>query len=189
MISVSSEVTASTMRRAAGGTRSTKKVTPAFSPRASALAAPKKLDPTIRPRATSSDHSTGKLNSERNVTEPITTARSAINRTAAIASVASSRKRSGARVAPAWETAVTCGSGTRALDRLDEVLRFGPLLDEVLGLHGDALAEGILVDVVDRDAALLQHFLRLALDRHPVRAGIGRRLLCGVEERIAQLGV
>src|SRR3982074_3720230 len=65
------------IRRALDGTRSTKNATPAFSPRASALAAPKKLEPTISPRATSSDHSTGALNSERSSTEPMTTRRSA----------------------------------------------------------------------------------------------------------------
>ncbi len=52
---------------------STKNATPRFSLRASALAAPKKLDPTIRPRATSSAHSTGALNRKRSSTEPQTT--------------------------------------------------------------------------------------------------------------------
>src|SRR3954469_24031783 len=95
MMTVSNADTASIRRRDRAGTRSTKNVTPTFSPRASALAAPKKLEPTIRPRATSSDHSTGALNSERNVTEPITTARSAASNTAATASVTVRKKRRG----------------------------------------------------------------------------------------------
>ena len=52
-----------------------------------ALAAPKKLDPTMRPRATSSAHSTGALNHERSSTETTTTTRSAASRSAATASV------------------------------------------------------------------------------------------------------
>ena len=52
---------------------SMKKATPRFSARASALAAPKKLEPTIRPRATSSAHSTGALNRKRSSTETQTT--------------------------------------------------------------------------------------------------------------------
>ncbi len=67
-----------------------KKTTPGFSARATALAAPKKLEPTMRPRATSSAHSTGASNHERSRTEPITTARSAASISAAIASVRTS---------------------------------------------------------------------------------------------------
>ena len=52
-----------------------------------ALAAPKKLDPTMRPRATSSAHSTGALNHDRSSTEATTTMRSAASRSAATASV------------------------------------------------------------------------------------------------------
>src|SRR5213079_403657 len=112
------------MRRASGGTRSTKNATPTFSPRATALAAPKKLEPTIRPRATSSDHSTGALNSERNVTVTMTTARSA-----ATVSVMPSRKRTGAD-APVFAGAlVTEVSGLGRLDLLDERLRLRALLD------------------------------------------------------------
>ena len=61
------------MRRGRAGSMSTKNATPRFSPRASALAAPKKLEPTIRPRATSSAHSTGALNRKRSSTETQTT--------------------------------------------------------------------------------------------------------------------
>ncbi len=50
---------ASTRRRACGPSFCTKKATPAFSLRASALAAPKKAIATISPRATSSAHSIG----------------------------------------------------------------------------------------------------------------------------------
>ena len=45
---------------------------PVVAPRAMALAAPKKLDPTMRPRATSSAHSTGALSHERRRTETTT---------------------------------------------------------------------------------------------------------------------
>ena len=69
---------------------SMKKATPRFSARASALAAPKKLDPTIRPRATSSAHSTGALNRKRSNTETQTTRRSATSRIAATASLTAS---------------------------------------------------------------------------------------------------
>ena len=64
---------ASTTRRAPPGSMSMKNATPRFSLRASALAAPKKLEPTIRPRATSSAHSTGALNRKRSSTETQTT--------------------------------------------------------------------------------------------------------------------
>src|SRR6478672_10682553 len=152
MIRISSATTASRMRRVRGGTRSTKNATPTFSPRATALAAPKKLEPTIRPRATSSDHSTGALNSERSVTVTMTTARSAASSTAATVSVMPSRKRTGAD-APVFAGAlVTEVSGLGRLDLLDEGLGFGPLLDEVLRLHGDTLAEILLVALVDGDA-------------------------------------
>ena len=80
----------STTRRAPDGSMSMKKATPRFSARASALAAPKKLDPTIRPRATSSAHSTGALNRKRSNTETQTTRRSATSRIAATASLKAS---------------------------------------------------------------------------------------------------
>src|SRR5690242_7147121 len=122
-------------RRAPAGTRSTKNATPAFSPRASALAAPKKLDQTIRPRATSSDHSTGALNSERKLTETITTRRSAISRTAATASVRCNIRRTGER-APSLTMPVTPAvSGAGRFDLLHHRFRLRALLDEVLGLH------------------------------------------------------
>src|ERR1043165_4938281 len=189
MIRISSATTASTMRRVPAGTRSTKKATPAFSPRATALAAPKKLDPTIRPRATSADHSTGALNSERSVTVTMTTARSAASSTAATASVMPSRTRTGTQAPAVAGALVTVVSGLGRLDLLDEGLRLRPLLDEVLRLHGDALAERVLVAVVDRDALLLQHLLRLAFHRHAVRARVGRGLLRRIDESLAHLGV
>ena len=80
----------STTRRGPDGSMSMKKATPRFSARASALAAPKKLDPTIRPRATSSAHSTGALNRKRSNTETQTTRRSAASRIAATASLKAS---------------------------------------------------------------------------------------------------
>src|SRR3954465_10837853 len=149
MIRISSATTASTTRRAWPGMRSTKKATPTFSPRATALAAPKKLEPTIRPRATSSDHSTGALKTERSVTDTMTTNRAAASSTAATVSVMPSRKRTGADAPAVADALVTGGSGLGRLDLLDERLRLRPLLDEVLGLHGDAFAEGVLVDLVD----------------------------------------
>src|SRR5436190_3276906 len=177
------------MRRASGGTRSTKNATPTFSPRATALAAPKKLEPTIRPRATSSDHSTGALNSERNVTVTMTTARSAASSTAATVSVMPSRKRTGAD-APVFAGAlVTEVSGLGRLDLLDERLRLRALLDEVVSLYRHALAERVLVDLVDGDAFLLKNLLRFALHRHAVRAGVGSGLLRRVDEGVAQLAI
>src|SRR5204862_4045425 len=156
MIRMSSAATASIMRRASGGTRSTKNATPTSSPRATELAAPKKLEPTIRPRATSTDHSTGALNSERSVTVTMTTARSAASSTAETVSVMPSRKRTGAD-APVFAGAlVTEVSGLGRLDLLDERLRLRPLLDEVLSLYRHALAERVLVDLVDGDAFLLK---------------------------------
>ena len=79
------------MRRGPGFSMSMKNATPRFSERASALAAPKKLDPTISPRATSSAHSTGALNRKRSSTEVTTTSRSAASRTAAVTSLTASR--------------------------------------------------------------------------------------------------
>src|SRR5436305_7202000 len=189
MIRISSATTVSTMRRARGGTRSTKNATPAFSLRATALAAPKKLEPTIRPRATSSDHSTGALNSERSVTDTMTTARSAASSTAATVSVMLSRRRTGAD-APVFAGALVTGvSDLGRLDLLDEGLGLRPLLDEVLRLHRNALAEGLFVDVVDGDPFLLKDLLRLALHRHAVRAGIGGGLLRRVDESIADFPI
>src|SRR5712671_5304456 len=189
MMRMSSDDTASTMRRACDGTRSTKNATPAFSPRASALAAPKKLEPTIRPRATSSAHSTGALNVERSTTDPTTTARSAASSTAATASVTPSSARTGERAPPVAVVPVTACSDAGRFDLVDDRLRLRPQLAEVLGLHRDALAEGFLVAFVDRHALLLQQFEGFLLDRHSVRAGVGGGFLRGVDERVAQLAV
>src|SRR5580704_12094630 len=98
-----------------------KKATPGLSPRASALAAPKKLDPTISPRATSSDHSTGALNRNRSSTDTQTTSRSAASRMAATASlIASSAVMIQWRVRGAPDvTSILClGGADRVHDRL-----------------------------------------------------------------------
>lgn len=64
-------------------------------------AAPKKLDPTIRPQATSSAHSTGALNRKRSSTDVQTTRRSAASSTAAITSLREEQRRSDPAAA-AW---------------------------------------------------------------------------------------
>ena len=61
-MNTSSAATAPKTRRVVGGMRSAKKAMPTFSLCASAAAAPKKLMATISPRATSSAHSSGALN-------------------------------------------------------------------------------------------------------------------------------
>src|SRR5882757_7059538 len=99
---------------------STKNATPRFSARASALAAPKKLDPTIRPRATSSAHSTGALNRKRNNTDAQTTARSAASRIAATASL-TERSEAVIRRPPLDAGAATDISCTSGLRRADQV--------------------------------------------------------------------
>src|SRR5256885_12214089 len=174
MIRMSGAATASMMRRACGGTRSTKNATPAFSPRASALAAPKKLEPTIRPRATSSAHSTGALKVERSTTEPMTTARSAASNTAATASVMLSSARTGARTPAVCGAAVMRRSDAGRFDLVDHRLGFRALLDEILGLHLNALAERALVAFGHRHALFLQDLESFLFDRHAVPAGIGR---------------
>src|SRR5262249_35271604 len=109
--------------------------------------------------------------------------------TAATVSVMPSRKRTGAD-APVFAGALVTGdSGLGRLDLLDERFRLGPLLDEILGLHRDSLAEGLLVALVDRDALFLEHLLGLALDRHAVRARIRSGLLRRIDEGVAHLGV
>src|SRR5712671_4274285 len=154
MTVTSSAPMASTTRRTCTGSMSMKNATPRFSLRASALAAPKKLDPTIRPRATSSAHSTGALNRKRNNTEPQTTSRSAANRIAAVASLTRSSD-SMIRWPPLCEGAAPDMVSTSSLGRADHVhhrLRLGASLDEIVGLRSDALAEGFLVAFHDRDA-------------------------------------
>src|SRR5579862_1565069 len=185
MMAISNAEMASTMRRTCGGTRSMTNTMPTFSPRASALAAPKKLDPTISPRAISSDHSTGALNRERSVTEPMTTAR-----TAATASVKPSSRRSGGRrLASGADVAVTTGGflGGGRLDLVYDRLGVRVLLDEALGLRRDALLERGLVALADRDAFGLEQFERLLLDSQTVTAGIGGGLLRGGKETVARL--
>src|SRR5580704_18260562 len=179
------------MRRGPAGSRSMKKETPGFSRRAMALAAPKKLEPTMRPRATSSAHSTGALNHERSRTETMTTTRSAASRRAAVASVNLSNAgiidilSSRAGSPPRAMTKLGFG----AVDDVDDRLGLCPRLHEILGLRQHALAEGFLVAFEDGDALVGQHLQRLLLDREAMRAGVDRRLLRGVDEAVAQLGV
>src|SRR6185312_13903286 len=150
---------------------STKNRTPTFSPRASALAAPKKAEPTIRPRATSSDHSTGALKQKRSSTDAQTTTRSAARRMAAIASL----RRSSSVMLP-WRppergTAAVNAisdlviSSLRRADDVDDRLGLRPRLDEVLVLRRDALLEGFAVAFGHRHALLGQSRQRLLLDR------------------------
>src|SRR3979409_938451 len=131
----------STTRRIAAGSLSTKNATPRFSLRASALAAPKKLDPTIRPRAQSSAHSTGALNKKRSSTETQTTSRSATSRTAAVTSLTASSVAVIRRPALAGEAAATAmaTSGLRRADRVHHRLRLGAGLDEIVGLRKHTL--------------------------------------------------
>src|SRR5271163_3611436 len=159
MMTIRKEETASMMRRAFNGTRSTKNATPTFSPRSNALAAPKNAEPTIRPRAISSDHSTGALKIERRMTEPMTTARSAASNTAAIASVKPSSRRRGERTPSSGRNAARVtlvGSDRGRLNLIDDRLGLGMLLDEILRLHRDALAECGLVDVAHGHALFLE---------------------------------
>src|SRR5215470_18199565 len=113
---------------------SAKNDTPRFSLRASALAAPKNADPTISPRATSSDHSTGALNRKRASTEPHTTTRSARRRTAAIASlsVSSDAIVQWRPMGAATPDIMRCLSGLRRADHVDHGFRLGTRLDEIV---------------------------------------------------------
>src|SRR5260221_7881894 len=170
---------------------STKNATPRFSARASALAAPKKLDPTIRPRATSSAHSTGALNRKRSSTETQTTTRSATSRIAATASLVR-RSEAVIRRPPLDAGAATDIVVTSSLRRADHVhhgLRLGARLDEILALGGDALAERLLVAFDDGDALIGEVLERFLLHLETVRAGIGGGLPGRVEETFAQLGI
>src|SRR6202043_3466378 len=189
MTVTSSAPTASTTRRPPAGSRSMKNATPRFSDRASALAAPKKLDPTIRPRATSSAHSTGALNRKRSNTEPQTTGRSAASRSAAVASLNISSD-SMIRWPPLCEGAAPDMVVTSGLGRADHVhhrLRLGASLDEIVGLRSDALAEGFLVAFHDRNTLVRQVLERLLLHFQTVDTGIGWRPLCGAGGTLPQL--
>src|ERR1700730_1870495 len=133
-----------------------KKATPGLSPRASALAAPKKLEPTISPRATSSDHSTGALSRNRSDTDTQTTSRSAASRTAATASLIASNatmiqwRPAGVGTAPEVTSILRLGRADRVHDRLG----LGMRLDEIVGLRRNALAERFAVDLDHGDALL-----------------------------------
>src|SRR5580704_14087005 len=155
MTVTSSAPMASTTPRAPAGSLSMKNATPRFSLRASALAAPKKLDPTMRPRATSSDHSTGALNRKRSSTEPQTTRRSAASRIAAMASLnASSRPVIPWRPAGGGAAPDMISSSLRRADHVHYRFRLGVSLDEIVGLGKHALAEGLLVAFDDGHALL-----------------------------------
>src|SRR5258708_14382042 len=183
--------TASTTRRIEAGSMSTKNATPRFSARASALAAPKKLDPTIRPRATSSAHSTGALNRKRSSTETQTTPRSETSRIAATASLV--RRSEGVIRGPPLDgggaSDIVVTSSLRRADHVHHGLRLGARLDEILALGGDALAERLLVAFDDGDALVGEVLERFLLHLETVRPGIGRGLPGGVEETFAQLWI
>src|SRR6202049_977706 len=182
---------ASTTRRTPGGNLSMKNATPRFSARASALAAPKKLDPTMRPRATSSAHSTGALNRKRSSTEPQTTSRSAASRIAAVASLTKSREAM-IRWPPLCEGAAPDMVCTSSLGRADHVhhrLRLGASLDEIVGLREHPLAERFLVAFHHRHALLHDRCERFLLDREAMGTRIRSGLVCGIEESLAQFRV
>src|SRR5208282_271596 len=192
MISTRSAMTASSRRRGAGGMRWTMKATPTFSPRASALAAPKKLDATIRPRAMSSDHSTGALSVERSSTETMTTARSAARNKAAAPSVTRSSKPMKKRSAPLASDAppdIVGASDVGRSDHVDDRLGVRMGLHELIGLRQDALAEGFLVAWADAHALLLENLERFLFHRQALRAGIHGGIVRGIEKAVPQLRV
>src|SRR6267154_2640890 len=182
---------ASTTRRTPAGSMSMKNATPRFSLRASALAAPKKLDPTMRPRATSSAHSTGALNRKRSNTEPQTTRRSAARRIAAVASLMASSGMM-IRWPPLCEGAAPDMAVPSSLGRADRVhhgFGFGAGLYEIVGLRKHALAECFLVALDNRDAFVHEILDRFLLHFKTVRTGIGRRLFGRVEKSFTQLRI
>src|SRR5215468_5678394 len=187
MTVTSSAPTESTTRRRPDGNISMKKATPRFSPRASALAAPKKLDPTIRPRATSSAHSTGALNRKRASTEPQTTTRSAASMIAAAASlmetsVAVTRLLRSAGTA----TDMALTSSLRLADLVHYRFCLGARLEEVVGLRQHALAERFLVAFDDGDALFGEQLQRFDFHGKAVRTAVDGRLLRRVEKALAQ---
>src|ERR1700737_3818752 len=168
-----------------------KNATPRFSLRASAPAAPKKLDPTMRPRATSSAHSTGALNRKRSNTEPQTTRRSAARRIAAVASLKTSSEAM-IRWPPLREGAATdmvCSSSLCRADHVHHGFRFGASLYEIVGLRQHALAECFLVAFDDGNSLFDNKRGCLLLDGDAVGGGICARILGGIEESLAQLRV
>ena len=164
---------------------SMKKATPRFSLRASALAAPKKLDPTIRPRATSSAHSTGALNRKRSSTEPQTTSEVGCeqNRRHRVAereqrgddpvAAASHERRGACHCASDLPTSDLAISGLRRADHVHHGLGFGARLDEIIGLRQHALAERFVVAFDHRDALVLDQ--RRAPPSRPRAHGCGCR--------------
>src|ERR1700730_6967137 len=161
-----------------------KNATPRFSLRASALAAPKKLDPTMRPRATSSAHSTGALNRKRSSTEPQTTSRSAARRIAAVASLMAS-SATVIRWPPLGEGAapdMVLSSGLRRADHVHHGIRFGARLDEIVGRGQHAIEAGFLGAVDNLYALVGQVPERLFLHLKTMGAGIGCRLFGWLEK-------
>src|SRR6202158_841687 len=181
----------STTRRTPSGSMSMKNATPRFSLRASALAAPKKLDPTIRPRATSSAHSTGALNRKRSNTEPQTTRRSAASRIAAVASLSASSQAMirwrPLRTGAAPDIALTSSLG--GADHVHDRLRLRASLDEIVGLRKHALAKGFFVAFDDRDALIRKILERLFFHLEAVSASIGWCLFCCVEKSLTQVWI
>src|SRR6478736_5441309 len=190
MIVTSSAPMASITRRACAGSLSIKNATPRFSLRASALAAPKKLDPTMRPRATSSDHSTGALNRKRSSTDTQTTKRSAASMIAATASL-NSNSEAVIRWPPLGESAATVIAASRLCraDHVDHRFRLGAGLDEIVGLRQHALAERFLVAFDDGDAFFQHQPHCFLLDGEAMGAAVGGGLLCGIEKTLAQFRV
>src|SRR6202790_5060816 len=165
-----------------------KNATPRFSARPSALAAPKKLDPTMRPRATSSAHSTGALNRKRSNTEPQTTRRSAASRMAAVASLSSISQLMKRWPALSESAApdMAIPSSLRRADHIHHGFCLGARLHEIVGLRKDALAERLPVAFHHRHALAREQRKRLFLDRKAVGARIGARLPGGIEKSLAQ---
>src|SRR5258707_5596356 len=163
MMVTSSAPMASTTRRNAAGSMSMKNATPRFSLRASALAAPKKLDPTMRPRATSSANSTGALKRKRSNTEPTTTSRSAASSIAAMASLAASSEVMIRRRPLRDGAAPDMASGLCRADHIHHGFCLRAGFYKIIGLRKDALAERLLVAFDNGDAFFRQRLERLFL--------------------------
>src|SRR5882724_9451528 len=191
MTVTSTALTESTTGRTFAGSMSAKNATPRFSLRASALAAPKKLEPTIRPRATSSAHSTGALNRKRSSTEPQTTRRSAASRMAAVASLNSISELMKRWPALSESAApdMAIPSSLRRADHIHHGLCLGARLHEIVGLRKDAFAKRLPVAFHHGHALVREQRERLLLDRKAMGARIGAGLLGGIEKPLAQFRV
>src|ERR1700733_1511582 len=188
-----SALTAATRRRVGAAMRSTKKAMPTFSPRASAPAAPKKLSATIKPRATSSAHSSGWSKTKRDSTEVQTTSRSANRNSAAMPSTSHSIGRINSRsiagsVAAGIVTEDAFTSGSGGFDLIDQWLGIRACLCERLWLREHAGAAGRHVAFAVGDALLFQHLGALGLGFQAALAGVDGGLLGGIEETVVQIG-